>query len=457
MHKRKQKILDRIASLRKQGEDLLALADKDNRDLSADEQTAFDKNIAEIGKRSDGDQKATGLCADLEREESLSAIEKYQTAVVENPASAPVSANLNADGSKKIHITGVRTKPKHFKSAEDAYLCGRFLRGALSHNSEDIQWCKEHGVNFLAASAGTAQSSTSNATGGILIPDVLSQAIIDLKEQYGVFRANCSVMPMTSDTLTIPRRLTGLTTYYVAESTDATASKLTFDGVTLTARKLVAAAIYPMELADDAVINLADKLAQELAYAFSKGEDDAGFIGDGTSTYGGIQGVMTAVGSASVVDAASTHTGFETLTRSDFLACIGKLPKYALPRAKWYVSNAGYAASMANLMYAAGGNNVGDLGSGTGPSFLGYPVVISQSLNNTLGADTSVKKVIFGDLTLSSTLGDRMGFAVTSDKSLYFLADQIVIKGTQRYDIVNHDCGTSTTAGPVVVLKTAAS
>lgn len=410
--------------------------------LSAEQAAAFEKNESEVKV----------LNAEIEREERLAEHER-KAAAVPNKAEG-----LGENDKPKVRIEGVHVKPKHFANAEDAYLSGRFIRAALSGRQEDVQWCRDHGLGQqLAATAGTAHSTTNNSIGGILVPDAMSQAIINLKEQYGVFRQNASVVQMPSETLLIPRRLGGVTTYYVAESTDATASKVTFDGVQLTARKLVAASIYPVELADSAVINLADYLANEFAYGFAKAEDQAGFIGDGTSTYGGIVGIKNAVGTAGVFTAATGNVSFETFDLEDYMGCMAKLPQYALAGAKWYISQAGYAASMARLAYAAGGNTVSSVSGGSAMQFLGYPVVISQALNATLGSETSTLKCFFGDLRLSSTVGDRMGFAVSSDRSLYFLADQVVIKGTQRFDIVNHDCGDTSSAGPVVALKTAAS
>jgi HK97 family phage major capsid protein len=47
------------------------------------------------------------------------------------------------------------------------------------------------------------------------------------------------------------------------------------------------------ELNEDAFVNLADDVAGEIAYAFAKKEDECGFVGDGTSTYGGIEGVAS--------------------------------------------------------------------------------------------------------------------------------------------------------------------
>jgi hypothetical protein len=59
------------------------------------------------------------------------------------------------------------------------------------------------------------------------------------------------------------------------------------------------------ELAEDAVISIADDLAQEMGYAFAVAEDAAGWTGDGTSTYGGIRGVKTKLGGTSSVPASS--------------------------------------------------------------------------------------------------------------------------------------------------------
>jgi len=99
------------------------------------------------------------------------------------------------------------------------------------------------------------------------------------------------VMPMNSDTLTIPRRASGLTAYYVAEAGSITASDMGWDQVNLVAKKLAVLARYSSEVNEDSILDFANTLADEIAYAFANAEDQAGFNGDGTSTYGGITGV----------------------------------------------------------------------------------------------------------------------------------------------------------------------
>ena len=449
--RRLKQLQERKAALFRDSKAILEKAEKENRELSVDEKSAYDKNLSEIGEKADGTNPASGLEADIAREERLANIERGISA-----APAPVGELLNdGEAKKKIRIEGVHRKSQFFKSNEDAYLAGRYIRALAERRESDMLFCRDHGLMQLAAT--TAQSSTSNADGGLFMPDAMATAIIDLKETYGVFGRSAERWMMTGDTLSIPRRTGGMTGYYVGEGRDMTASKIAFDMVKLTARKYAAVGVYPKELADGATISIADRIVREAAYTFAKQEDEAGFTGDGTSTYGGVNGIVNALGSASIYTAASGNTSFETLDLIDFLGAVSKLPEYARPRAKWYISSVGYALSMANLMYAAGGTTAGDIAGGTQRTFLGFPVEISQSLNSTAGSDVSKVKCLLGDLSLSSCYGERAGFSVEEDRSLYFLSDQIAVKCTQRFDIVNHDVGTSSVAGPVVGLKTAAS
>ena len=58
----------------------------------------------------------------------------------------------------------------------------------------------------------------------------------------------------------------------------------------------------------------------------------------------------------------------------------------------------------------------------------------------------------YGDLALASTMGDRRGIRFRLSEDRYWELDQIGVKGTERFDIINHDIGDNTTAGPVVAL-----
>jgi HK97 family phage major capsid protein len=99
---------------------------------------------------------------------------------------------------------------------------------------------------------------------------------------------------MGSDQLQIPRRKGGLTAFFFNDDdgTGITASDKNWDLVTLSAKKLGALARVSKDLVEDAIINVVDDLAQEMAYAFAVKEDNCLINGDGTSTYGGMQGFI---------------------------------------------------------------------------------------------------------------------------------------------------------------------
>jgi len=228
---------------------------------------------------------------------------------------------------------------------------------------------------------------------------------------------------------------------------------------------------YSNELNEDAVLNIGDDLAGEIAYAFALKEDQCGFIGTGDSGYGGITGVTTALRNVDTTVAniagltVATGTGYGSsygsMVIGDFNKVVANLPEYAdAPgEAKWYVSKFFWGSVMQKLATAAGGNRVADVANlPMNKSFLGYPVVISQVMPKV----SAVNQVcaLFGNLRMAARLGDRRLTTIQmSEHALNaFEQDEVVIRGTERFDIVVHDVGNNQgTTGPIVGLITGAS
>jgi HK97 family phage major capsid protein len=106
------------------------------------------------------------------------------------------------------------------------------------------------------------------------------------------------------------------------------------------------------------------------------------------------------------------------------------------------------------LANAAGGNTVATIQQGpSGPSFMGYPVVLVNNLPSALTTLASTVVGFFGDLSMAATMGSKAGIQIVSDNSRYFEYDQIGIRCTQRFDIVVHETGTASAAGPLIALK----
>ncbi len=354
---------------------------------------------------------------------------------------------------------------KCFKSADTAYAFGMQVLATLnrypdlqnSRTQKAVEWCKERGLDLT----NKAQTEGTNTAGGFTVFDQVSNDVIDLREKYGVFRQNVKVVPMTSDHLKINRRTGGLTGYWLSEAGSFTQSQKSWDQVTLTPKKRGILVLWSTELNEDSVVNLADDLASEAAYEFATVEDQCGFIGDGTSTYAGMRGVAWKFETentslAGLVTAATGHDTTPEIDITDYTSLTAKLPEYARvsPGTAFYCSAATFGASMQNVMYKQGGVTVRETTQGTGYTFLGYPVVISQVLNSTLTTDASKVKVLFGNLRLAATMGTRRAIDVAVSTEYGFATDQIALRATTRFDINVHDVGNNTTPGPIVALRT---
>lgn len=344
-------------------------------------------------------------------------------------------------------------KLKAFKHERDAYKVGQWVRAHFMGDGRAARWCRDNGVNVETR----AHNESVNSQGGVLVPEEFAQTVIDLKEQYGVFRQNVRVVPMGRDVMNMPRRVGGLTAYWASEGVAPTESTASWNNISLTAKKMGIYSLMSSELAEDAVVDIADWLANDAAYQFALKEDQTGFIGDGTSTYNGIQGISeifrTNTGLAGYVDAATAgHDTFAEVDIADITGVMGKLPAYARMGAKWFMSQTAYDLICTRIAATAGGNTIQSIQGGLGLSFLGHPVVISQVLESSTGSLDNKVLMMFGNLELAATMGDRRSFSVATSADYKFAEDQIALRATQRIDINVHDYGDSTTAGPIVAL-----
>jgi HK97 family phage major capsid protein len=342
---------------------------------------------------------------------------------------------------------------------EDAYKAGMWALATLWNRADAQRWCKEHDVPMVH----NAALESGNTTGGFLVPDQLERAIIDLRESYGLFRQLARIRPMSSDFMTIPRRAGGLTAYAIGEGADFTDSTKPWTAVNLTARKWGVLAKYSSEIAEDAIINIGDDLASEVAYAFAVAEDNAGFNGDGSATYHGITGVVTKFTNqvsggtstfAGALDATSGHDLFSEIDATDLTNLMAKLPLYAIqrPDCAWICSQPAWATVFQRLQAAAGGNTKTDVAGRMMDSYLGYPIFKSQAMPTSTGTLADKCMLLFGSPSAAMSMGTRRGVTLAVSADRYFESDQIAIRGTERFDINVHDIGDTVTAGPLVAL-----
>lgn len=357
-------------------------------------------------------------------------------------AAHPITTRKEITVENKVY-----SRIKNFKTNEEAFRFGSWALGCIGYK-KSAQWCTDNGIVTKIANI-----EGNNSAGGFLVPEEFENSIITLREQFGVIRNHARVVPMSSDIKRMPRRSTNLTASFVGEAGTASQTNETFDQINLVAKKSMVLTKFSSELSEDAAINFADDLAGEMAYAQAKLEDQCAFIGDSTSTYGGITGLATAVGSAGVSTATNTTAG--TITLAEIQSAFALLPQYAdNTNAKIFCNKSIWNALFLRLAYVSGGNNAVDLLTGSGQlSFAGYPVVLTQAMNSS----TATGKIMFhfGDMS-SVYFGDRRQTSVDFSNSALtsFETDMLCYRSTTRWDLVCANVGDATNAGSMITLKT---
>lgn len=352
----------------------------------------------------------------------------------------------------RMHHGGLRAFKGGERDIETAYRIGMFFNATVNRNERALRWCRDHGVTYR-----NQQLESVNLSGGVFVPEEMSQRIIDLRDSYGVFRANTTIEPMGSSSKTVNRRKSGLTAEHVGEAGTTTRTTAQWDTITLTARKVSVYASMSEEVEEDSVVDLADRLTDEAAYAMAVREDSDAFDGDGTSTYGGIVGLLPKIidgnHAAGAVDAASGTDTMAEIANADIINLMSALPEVARRRGgnKWYMSSYAYDQVAGRLSLAGGGNTIANYAEGWRPMFMGAPVELTETLPGA-GTINNTGMIAYGNPALASTMGSRRDMRVKISTDHLFATDEIALKFTERYDIVWHDLGDGTTAGPVVVL-----
>ncbi len=453
----------KIAGLRAEMAAHLAAAEKDG--VSDEDKT---KALAAFDQAEAGLKAAT---ADLARTTALRDAElaaERRSAHENGAATRPVGAATRVVDPTRPNATVPVTARRYGtlkafsgpNAERDAYVTGLWVAACFYGHGPSRERLADFGITPQAT-----LSTTDNTRGGYFVPDVMDNSIMRLTEEYGVIRRLASIVPMSSDTWSGPRWTGAMTAYWVGQGQAPTAqSEPTYDRVTLTAKDLATYGKITDQLNEDALIDMGDEWAAAAAIAFAYAEDNAAFNGDGTSTYGGIVGLLTklrdSANAASVVTASTGHNTLATLTLADYWAVVGKYPSYPGADPRWMCHKEVYSESMGPLQTAAGGVTPADIKDPGTPRFLGYPVEFVNVMPKKASFAASYTGILFGDPKLSTKFGDRRQRSLKVGLVNDDLIKQLQTLFTaERVDIVNHtitDPKSASDAGPMLGLKLAA-
>ena len=194
--------------------------------------------------------EAGQLEQDLSREhaiaEKITALRGKVAATAKPVEVAAVSAPVAAVTAER----SVSGRGRHFRSSSDAEACGRWIRGYVLGRQDDRAWYEKHVES-------RALSPNDNNKGGVFIPDTFASTVIRLVESYGAFPAQANNLQMTSDTLYIPRRVSGNTAYHTAANAETSVTDMGTDNVMLSSKEVRVGTRVPNQLIDESAIDLA--------------------------------------------------------------------------------------------------------------------------------------------------------------------------------------------------------
>lgn len=383
----------------------------------------------------------------MDRDEEINRVRRPAGGDVPPPPARDRSGAIRWDGRMRCFTRGPEDR-------ENAHLLGMLTLADKGHHGA-IRWCREHGVGETRE-----MNTQDNAAGGILVPTEISSRIINLREQYGIFSRLSDVWPMTSDHTIIPRLRSTLTATPYSEGGDVDESDPVFDDVELSLRNWGLLTYYTNQLGEDAAVRLGDMIASQIAYAHSYAMDNAAINGDGSATYNKVVGVRQRISGVSGGAAGlftSGNSTWATLTLNDFLSVKALLPVYAeqgMGTPVWIVSKAFFSSVMERLILAAGGLTAQDIRDGSRPRFLGYDVELHQRMPTATAVSTI--HALLANLEMGCLIGERGVVEIATSSHVRFGKNQTAVRGLMRWDLNAHGVGTSSEAGPICALKTAA-
>lgn len=383
---------------------------------------------------------------------------------------APVALPQGHTTNNSIITANLRYNPlslnafKRFgnKAEEMAYRGGMWARAILFRDPQALRVCNDQNIRIMDNKGNVrVMNEMTGSAGGFTVPDEMEGAITDLRVEYGIARRLCKVFPMGSDTMVIPIRTAGVTAQFTAEQGAPTASDMTWGQATLVAKNLMAETRITTQLAEDAVVDIAAIVADEHAWAFAAKEDQCFINGDGTSTYGGIVGLIPKFEAAySTLAGVHIHAGsanaadaFTEVTAAELSGVMAKCPTYARNGARFLINPSGDSLVFERLMAAGGGNTTVTLAGQITPAYLGKVRTVAEVMPGSATDFSNKVMMMYGDFSKACFFGDRRGITIQPLYETYAVNGQIGILGTERFDVnVQYAIGDTTSAGSVVAL-----
>jgi HK97 family phage major capsid protein len=320
---------------------------------------------------------------------------------------AEVQKLLDAHKEKMAKKVGVYSTEA--KKDAERQLMNKYLREGLLSVVNGAE-TKEFGK----VKAEMTTDSTGTPYSGYITHDYLDAEIRHLMTQYGVAAREMTTVSFMNNSYKANNLATDVTVYWVDEGGSIKSTQAVLGQGTLDLKKLAAIVTLTRELLQEQEIDFVSFLGERVAEGFAQAEDEAFFIGDGTSTYGSFTGLLEN-GSVNEVTLASGDTAFSNISVEKLRAMQDATPQGALANAKYYMHRSilTYVRNLREDAISAGdgaGAFIWKAAQGTEPANIdGYPIVLVEAMPSSSDSAADTSFVLFGDLRKACLRGVRGG------------------------------------------------
>jgi len=264
--------------------------------------------------------------------------------------------------------------------------------------------------------------------GGYLVQPEYRNTMLSLIQQYGVARQQCTIIPMSTTELIMPKLTGGVQVYWIGEGQTISETQPTFGEFRMTIKKLAALVPMTSELLNDASLAIANLLATLFAQALAKEEDRIVFTGN-TAAGDVFNGVLRDPGVNSHV-LGSGKTTFSSATAGD-LANVTSRASVLTQGARWFmhrtIFNVIRQLQDGDGMYIWG-NPTQSADAGL---IWGYPYTLVESMPAVTATAVSTPYLFFGNLS-HYYIGDRQQMTLARSEHVGFAADKVYLRVLQR-------------------------
>jgi HK97 family phage major capsid protein len=378
------------AALVKESRAILDTADREKRDLTADENQKFDRIVADIEAKG---KSADALESQLRIESDLS-----------NQRDSNYRAGVN-DGDA----------PKKGRASE-AYKKAFFDRYARV------------GKNNLGAEHLNALQVGTDSEGGYLVPEEFETAIVRILQNGNPLRAAATVITTASDRNIPVETSTGAFAYIDEEAAYAGTDPVV-GRVVLGAHKAGGIIKVSEELLQDAFFPIDSWLVDLAGRRFADLEDTNFGGGNGTGKPTGLF-ATTAVAGTSLTGTTGAVSATAVITGDNLIDTFHGLKRAYRDRASWVMGDG--AAKMIRKLKDGDDQYMWQPGlvAGQPDRILGRPVIISDGAT---APAVNARSIMFGDVS-QYYIVDRLGMVMQRLNELYAANGQIGFKFMRRHD-----------------------